>query len=179
VVVNATEGGANIRGFAKQPLAEVVNGWDENAALAPPLWPTDTIDASAQRLRRAYGRTQLGKIKGAIAELTSEAHACIGLCQRIQKRQSKRLLERLAKSEKKMRSSLRALAFLSLAVREEIEGIQKSAGKLKELEDNLEASVALYQTILAACNIARDKVSTALEAIDARDMVDGGKTQSL
>jgi hypothetical protein len=175
VVVNATEGGANIRGFAKQPLAEVVKGWEENAALTPPLWPTDNVDASAQRLRRAYGRTQLGKIQTSIAELTSEAQACIGLCQRIQQRQSKRLLERLAKSEKKMRTSLRALEFLSLAVQEEVEGIQQSVGKQKSLEDNLKASLALYQTILAACNITRDKVGPALETIDAFEIVDGVK----
>jgi hypothetical protein len=85
------------------------------------------------------------------------------------------LLDRLSKQEKKMRSRLRPLAFVSLAVQEEIEGIQKSLGKQNTLEDNLKASVALYQTILAVCNITRDKVSTALEAIDAFDMVDGGK----
>jgi hypothetical protein len=174
-VVNATEGGANIRGFAKQPLAEVVKDWKEYPELIPPLWPTDTRDAPTQRLRRAYGQSQLQKINEVIAEVNLQVHACFSLCERIQKRPNKRLLDRLSKQEKKMRSRLRPLAFVSLAVQEEIEGIQKSLGKQNTLEDNLKASVALYQTILAVCNITRDKVSTALEAIDAFDMVDGGK----
>jgi len=175
VVVNATEGGANIRGFLKLPLAEVIKGWKENPTLTPPLWPTDSVDATTLRLRRDYGRTQLRKINEFIAELSSQAHACSRLCERIQKRQSKRLLDMLAKSEKKMRGSLRALDFLSQAVQEEIEGIRKSIDKQKSIEDNLEASFALYQLILAACNISREKVSRALESIAAFDMVDGGK----
>jgi hypothetical protein len=174
-LVNATEGGANIRGFSKQPLADVVKGWDEHPGLTPPLWPTDTVGISTQRLRRAYGGTHLRKILAVTSELTSQAHACIDLCQRIQKRQSNRLLDRLAKSEKEMRSSLLALDFISLAVQEEVEAIQRSVGRQKSLKDNLQASIALYQTTLKVCSVVRDKVSEALQAIDAFDMVDGGQ----
>lgn len=173
-VINATEGGAHIRGFAKQPLEEVLRHLAVNPGLATPVWSVQGNDPLAKRKRWARAQTQLRQARTAIEELVTRAGECADLCQRIQKRQSSRLLDRLAKSERRMRSALRAVGFLSLAVQEEVELIQKAAGNQTSLAENLEASDALYGMILSACKTAFDKIGVALEGMDSGDGSDSG-----
>jgi len=163
LVLNATEGGASIRGFAKQPLADVVGGWGTLTALSSPVWPADPSDPDTLLRRQQRGEHELRRILDAVRALTERASECAQLCTRIQSKGSARLLERLGKAEKKMRALLRLVGFLSLALQEEVEHLRASISGQSDLADNLKASAALYAMILSACRIADSKIAAALE----------------
>jgi len=86
----------------------------------------------------------------------------VDVCTRLKTRAGAKLLARLGKVEQKMRLSLRSLGFLALAVQEEVEEIRTTVTEQATLEDNLDASLALYKTIRSACTAATSKIDKAI-----------------
>lgn len=165
-LINATEGGANIRGFSNRPLSTVIDELQEehkHSNNAAGRLAVSDATLSTQRIHR--GEISLKNHLSAIARLTELSHLCSDLSSRLKRKTSQRLLSRLGKTEQKLRVCLKPVNFLALAIQEETDQIIKEINDQSTLEDNLDASLKFYTAIQSACAIAKIKIELALRVI--------------
>lgn len=166
-LINATEGGANIKGFDNLALKLVIDSFSEKKAEETQTLHESEIDPhQGEGSRRLRGEKSLENQLETIIRLSELAKSCVELTKRLNKRTSQKMLNRLGKTEQKLRALLRPVNFLAMAIQEETEEILNDITSQSSLADNLAASLKFYDAILSACSVAEAKTSEALRRIE-------------
>ena len=161
---NSTEGGAFIKGFAHDPLHEVL----ERYVVKLPELPIVKIsvggsDLIKDRLDIARGRLQTAcRI---LEDLEQHVKQLVRLSQHPQPHAT--MLRKLSEKEQILRKQLKRINGFTSIYQDDIDQALVSAAKAKTLGANLVASQALYQVVADSCKFFRPLVEDALAALDA------------
>jgi hypothetical protein len=148
MLVNATEGGANIRGMQHRPLADAMGAY-----LHEPVRVAVVLDERCARVdaatRRAQGAAMLDRVLADLGPCLDLVTSCKVLAN--QARRDPGRLERLQETEAELIGALRPLRFLSLLAQGEIVAAQERVLAAQTLEDNLQAAERLFDVVEQAC----------------------------
>lgn len=155
-LVNATEGGARIRGFEHLPLREVASTWSTPLAVEPVLEQAlRGLDLSA---RRAALATWAERTLHSLGECTRLAARCRILAERGD-------TAPLARSEKKLAAALREAPLVSLVAQDEILRAREAARSARNLGENLAAARSLYAIVERAGTLLTEPLRSAWRAL--------------
>jgi hypothetical protein len=159
MLVNSTEGGANIRGMQHRPLADAISAYVHDAVPVGAV-----LDARARGVdlaaRRAAARRNLERILGDLGPCLDVVTRCKVLAH--QARRDPARLERLQETEAELIQALRPLRFLSLLAQGEIAAAQERVLAARSIEENLGAAESLFQVVERACRTLRAPLEAAL-----------------
>jgi hypothetical protein len=178
--INATEGGANIKGFLNRPLATVVASLPLNPRLANRQEVSALFSLEKNDHRTQAAVEKLTRLLHDLRTVSTIAQECRSLCTRLVQNTSPKIMHRLGKREQKMAIALKRIRFLGLAVEEDIEEILASVKQQSTATDNLTTTVRFYDTILGACATAEGKIAHALRILapaTSRYSASGKKTK--
>ncbi len=159
MLINATEGGANIRGMQHKPLADVISAYlrDDISVGAVLDRATADFDPGPRRARmRAWIEERVERIRPCL----EQASRCRSLARKASRDASG--LEDLQKAEADLSRALKPVRFLSLIAQGEIVAAQQRAQEATSLEENLAAAEALFQVVERACRIVHAPLEAAL-----------------
>lgn len=155
-LVNATEGGAHIRGFEHLSLREVSSTWKPPLEVEPVLTrAAEGLDAPARRRTLA---TWAERTLRSLEDCTRLARQCRALS-------ASNSLQELARAEKKLSAALRQAPLVSLVAQDDILRARESARTARELGTNLEAARTLYAVVEQAGTLLTEPLRTAWRAL--------------
>jgi hypothetical protein len=137
-LVNATEGGARIRGFEHVPLAEVSATW------STPLAVEETLERAAAGLEVPQRRAALATWASSTLRTLQ---GCVELARKARDLAGSNSLTDLARVEKKLARALRTAPLVSLVAQDEIVRAREATRNARSLEENLAASRSLYAVV--------------------------------
>ena len=156
-LVNATEGGARIRGFEHRPLREIAAAWTTPLAVEPVLARASAgLDVPARRRTLALWAERTLR---SLDDCTRLARQCRTLA-------SANDLTGLARVEKKLSTALRVAPLLSLVAQDEIARARESARTAQALSANLDAAQSLYTLVERAAALLTEPLRAARRALD-------------
>lgn len=155
-LVNATEGGARIRGFEHLALGEVSASWSAPLAVEPVLARAAELhDAPARRRTLA---TWAERTLRSLEDCTRLARQCRALA-------AASSLSDLGRAEKKLSAALRSAPLVSLVAQDEIIRARESARTASALADNLAAARSLYSVVEKAGALLTEPLRSAWRAL--------------
>jgi len=155
-LVNATEGGAHIRGFEHLTLREVSDTWNAPLAVEPVLArAAEGLDVSARRRTHA---TWAERTLRTLENCTRLARQCRALA-------AASSLSELGRAEKKLSAALRSAPLVSLVAQDEIIRARESARTASALADNLAAARSLYTVVEKASPLLTEPLRSAWRAL--------------
>jgi len=162
-LINATEGGACIKGFTQQPLKSLLGALsDHEEVLREKLQSAiDNFEKYPFDTRLNTGKTNIRRTLQQVNRLRVSAVFCRQITLKLQKKGANHQLVKLDKEEQKLRKNLTSLGFLSLIVQEEVRKISESLQTQSSLAENLDASIKLFDIIIKAC----DETTRGLQSI--------------
>lgn len=160
-LINATEGGAKIKGFIQIPLKTVIeNRFETSRTVNEVIQDAQQKSVSFDYEQRiSIGKTRVKQVIDIVAKLKESSLKCKTICKKLQTKRTQRDLLRLDKEEKKMRNYLKKLGFLELVVHEEINQITTILKTQSSFDSNLEISNRFFDTILQACDLTINGIS--------------------
>jgi hypothetical protein len=155
-LVNATEGGARIRGFEHLPLREVSAAWNAPLEVEPVLErASEGLDVpSRRRTLSSWAERTLR----ALEDCTRLARQCRTLAESSS-------LPELARREKKLSAALRAAPLISLVAQDEIIRAREAARTASALDTNLQAARTLYAIVERAGPLLTEPLRAAWRAL--------------
>jgi hypothetical protein len=154
-LINATEGGAKIRGFTQQSLRNAIDDLTpENSRLFEKIELTREIYSQFDFCKRLNsGRSNINLVLRNIESLRESAISCRQICRKLQRKSTNQNFLKLGKEEQKIRKNLKSLGFLALVVQDEIRLITQNLQSQSSLSANLEISLKFFDTIISACDL--------------------------
>jgi hypothetical protein len=148
MLINATEGGASIRGMQHVPLADAMSAYlHERIPVADILAErAAAVDLGARRARIAE---LLERVLAELAPCLDLVTRCKVLAHQASRDPGR--LERLQQTEVELIAALRPLRFLSLLAQGEIVAAQERVTSAQSLADNLLAAGRLFDVVENAC----------------------------
>ncbi len=148
-ILNCTEGGSYIDGMEHVPLAEAL---ERHVAGAADLDVGARLDALIATLdvpaRRNTAIRNAEAMRVAIDKSLGHARACVALVQR--SHAQPKLERQLRRAERRLRTQLRKIRFMSILEQSEIERALDHASNAKSTDELREASQELYGAIIRA-----------------------------
>jgi hypothetical protein len=137
-LVNATEGGARIRGFEHVPLAEVAAGWRTRLAVE------DALERAGAGVDVARRRATLAAWAARTLRTLEE---CVRLARRCRALADAGSLADLGRAEKKLSRALRDAPLVSLAAQDEIVRAREAVRTARSMDENLAAARSLFAVV--------------------------------
>lgn len=159
-LINATEGGARIRGFKQIPLLEVISrNLSENAgvsgALALAIEATSKYDFNG---RVSMGLKKLVDLTKTVKRLRESAIHSKQLYLSLNQSATQQKLAKLEKEERKLRLYLKSLYFLELIMANELGQVRSGLSRQSDAGANLEISTKFFDIIVRACDTIEAKL---------------------
>jgi hypothetical protein len=155
-LVNATEGGARIRGFEHALLREAASDWDAPLEVESVLARAGAeLDVAARRRTLA---TWAERSLRSLEECTRLARQCRALS-------AAGATPDLARCEKKLSAALRAAPLVSLVAQDEIVLAREAARTATALDQNLAAARSLYAIVERAGALLTEPMRAAWRAL--------------
>ncbi len=163
-IINATEGGACIKGFTQKPLHAVIEELPENDGIVRKIIQSkiDEFENFPFENRIKTGKSNIRLILNQVDRLSLSAKICRQLTLKLQRKVSNQQLLKLGKEEQRVRHNLKSLDFLSLIVQEEIKHITQSLQSQSTMAENLEVSIKFFDTIIEACTLTKKGLGSSL-----------------
>ncbi len=158
MLVNSTEGGANIRGMQHRPLADAI------ATYVREPFPITEVLAERARVADVEGRrAAAGRFLERILLDLERCQDLVTQCQVLahQARRDTTRLGRLQETETELVQALRPMRFLSLLAQGEITSAQERVLSATTLEENLSAAESLFGVVQKACETLRAPLRSA------------------
>jgi len=158
MLVNATEGGANIRGMQHIPLADAMSAYlHERISVA---------DVLARRCSSIQVKARRARMLERCEQVLADLAPCLDLVTKCkvlahQARRDPSRIERLHATEAELVGALRPLRFLSLIAQGEIVAAQERVVAARTLEENLAAAERLFDVVESACLRLREPLEAA------------------
>ena len=164
LLINATEGGACIKGFSQKPLNKVIEELSENnVAVSRAIeFMIDQYENFPFYNRINTGKSNISLTLKQVDRLRLSAKTCRQLIIKLQQKVSSQQLDKLGKEEQKVKQILRSIGFLSLIVQEEINHIIKSLQFQSTMAENLDMSIKFFNTIIEACTLTKKGLESSL-----------------
>jgi hypothetical protein len=156
-LVNATEGGAHIRGFEHVSLAEVSAAWKAPVEVEPVL--ERATAGLGVRARRARLATWAGRTLATLEECTRLARNCGRLA-------DSGALTDLARAEKKLSRALKDAPLVSLVAQDDIVRAREVGRTARTVAENLAAARTLYGIVERAGTLLAEPLRQARQALD-------------
>lgn len=155
-LVNATEGGANIRGMENVPFAEMVESFTERFPVREVLRDASRVTRS----ERAGACVQhIRVMKRSLDESALIAERCARLVERA--RGDARALDQLGRMEQDLRVALEPVRFFTMFAQSELDKARMAAFQAKSLDENLDAVRTLMQVVVDAVDLLRQPLEDA------------------
>ena len=144
---NCTEGGAMIKGFENISLKEMAE--QINADFPDPIDIPDAIQACLQSVdvkgRRNTLKARLNSVKASLQESYSLANRCQKIA--VKTNPNPKLLASLSQLEKELIAAVKNSSFISISMQNALGKAILLTAKSKTMQENLNASLALYDLI--------------------------------
>ena len=164
-LLNCTEGGAFVDGFAHLKLQDVI---EERIALIPKVEAWSLFGQEREKdLMRAERHTLRDKVQNMIGALdltVQELVVCDELLQ--QARRHPEILPKLNSEEAKMKALLKKISIFSIIFEKEISEVIKISKSARSLSDGLNVSETLYRLISQGCEELRPSLISARQVLD-------------
>lgn len=164
-IINSTEGGARIDGLQQVPLRTAISMIQQDRVIIPEIVSVliSISDNFGFKNRVLHCRTRIESILHEISPLQESLQLCLGICSNLMKHINKEELELLSKTEELVLKNVKSTYFLNLLMQHELQDLFVLLRTRSNLEENIESSILLYETILRFCNLVVERLSEILE----------------
>jgi hypothetical protein len=164
-LLNCTEGGAYVEGFAHISLQEALSGRISKYPLVPD-WkiPAGVRDRVHMKEQRGVLHNKVQEMIGALDMTVEELSVCEGILRKV--RSQPECLPELNAEEAKMKALLKRISIFSIIFEKEIAEVIKISKSARSLSDGLNVSETLYRLILQGCEELRPSLVGARDVLD-------------